>query len=271
MPILGPRSSVVIKKVHASPMETPVMLTPRRTELTEPRWSYPNICFAVEDHLEAFESLTLEEATDCYVVVLHADVDSAWGAALSQCRRSSVEEVCNRARDQSGQLQNESSSGTSLSKAFRGLSMSGPSALENDAAGDTSLIVFNGFVNKEQVSRVLGHRLSGWRAGHGTTRSGIRLVLKGPQGMGKVETAVSVVPQDTATSEEERMTDAPAAVKRVAGAASSLMTKALAGARNVVSSGRGREAEQLEKIRCSLMTIVLPVDFLASEILKGCV
>ncbi|XP_078430501.1 CW7 isoform X2 [Wolffia australiana] len=66
----------VIKTVYASPSRVNFQVDFRKVSETTP--AYPNICFAIEDFDDTFDSVVLSESDHCYCVLLNADGGAAF-------------------------------------------------------------------------------------------------------------------------------------------------------------------------------------------------
>lgn len=231
----------VIKTVYASPSRVDFQLDFKKDVETVP--AYPNICFAVDDFDDTFDAVVLTETDHCYCVLLNSNGGAAFPEAEtvndpSSCRASTV-------------------------------------AIDSEKAKEPKLTLFSGFVNYQNVREAydagrsrFGSLLS---VGHVSSKTD-RLSMRGPEGRGDVEVAVSGV-----ADQSLQITDPPSPIQlskkglgiglgtivhKAASAASVLAKNAYAAASNT----RTYDADLLP-LKCCLMSITLPWEDIAHDLL----
>eukprot|EP00250_Pteridium_aquilinum_P014828 c22224_g1_i4 orf=274-1638(+) len=230
----------VSKTVYASPSRVNFQTDMSKGFETVP--AYPDICFMVDDYDDTFEEVILVEPDHCYCVFLNAD----GGAAFSP-------------EDRKGQASNRISPETYL--------LGDSQSLETP-----KLTLFSGFVGYDMVrSAFEGGRLkigSFLLMGSSSARSE-RLIMHGPGGRGEVEVSVSGLPDESTQSVAQtsspwnsKSTTKFGTIMRRAAAAASLAAKQA----YVVSTGARTETGALP-LRCCLMSLSLPWDVLAHDLL----
>ncbi|KAJ0967705.1 hypothetical protein J5N97_024622 [Dioscorea zingiberensis] len=220
----------VVKTVYASPSRVDFQLDFKKAVETLP--AYPNICFAVDDFDDTFDAVVLSEADHCYCVLLSAH----GGAALPA-----------------------------------------ESVLVDDSrqAKKPKVTLFSGFVSYPMIREAyeagrsrFGSLLS---IGHSPGKTD-RIYMRGPGGRGEVEVAVSGIadqsqqisgpPSPLQFSKKGLGIGLGTVVHKAASAASVLAKQAYAAA----SSTRKSDSELLP-LKCCLMSISLPWDNIAHDLL----
>lgn len=220
----------VVKTVYASPSRVNFQLDFKKAVETLP--AYPNICFAVDDFDDTFDAVVLTETDHCYCVLLNAH----GGAALPT---------------ESGLVDN------------------------NRQAKKPKITLFSGFVSYPMIREAyeagrsrFGSLLS---IGHSPAKTD-RIYMRGPGGHGEVEVAVSGIadqshqisgpPSPLQLSKKGLGIGLGTVVHKAAEAASILAKQAYAAA----SSTRKSDAD-LIPLKCCLMSIALPWDYIADDLL----
>ncbi|QCE16442.1 hypothetical protein DEO72_LG11g3458 [Vigna unguiculata] len=231
----------VVKTVYASPSRVNFQLDSKKAMETTP--AYPDICFAIDDFDSTFDAVVLTEKDHCYCVVLNAHDGAAFPSekVSNDCSNSSSLEVHTRSAKKK----------------------------------DTKLTLFSGFVSYQMVRDAY----DGGRSRFGSLLSvGLssgktdRIYMKGPGGRGEVEVAVSGVADQ---SHEDSGPFSPVIskkgfglgviVRRAASAASVAAKHAYAAA-----SASNSNFDDLIPLKCSLMSISLPWEYIAYDLLfKG--
>ncbi|KAI3430577.1 hypothetical protein D9Q98_005170 [Chlorella vulgaris] len=221
----------VTKVVHASPSHVAVNLDDTRSDAGRPLTSYPDICFAVDTCDDAFQNELLRNPTDCYCVLLHADLASSWRLPATQAVPSSETPATNPARAATAQLaglalgeqrhlgsgslqppHGSSQAGTAVADGGSSRSSEGSSrqwhSAQSEAGGAEAAVTFSGYVSHEQLTAALGSQLLGGdplhqvlraaaaaargaQQGQGQPLATCRVVMKGPAGGGVADVAVS--------------------------------------------------------------------------------
>ncbi|CAK8568390.1 unnamed protein product [Lathyrus sativus] len=233
----------VVKTVYASPSRVNFQLDSKKEVETTP--AYPDICFAIDDFDSTFDAVVLTEKDHCYCVVLNAHDGAAFPSkkVSNDCSTSdnSLPEVC---------------TSTTTKK-------------------DTKLTLFSGFVSYQMVRDAydagksrFGSLLSGGHY-HGKTD---RIYMKGPGGRGEVEVAVSGVADQSHQDSEppspvisKKGIGLGVIVRRAAMVASVAAKHAYAAA-----SSSSSNFDEMIPLKCSLMSISLPWEYIAYDLLfKG--
>ncbi|PSR99930.1 Protein of unknown function DUF2045 protein [Actinidia chinensis var. chinensis] len=240
-----PLSSIykVVKTVYASPSRVDFHLDSTKAIETTP--AYPDICFAVDDFDSTFDAVVLTDTDHCYCVLLNADGGAAFPSemAVQDCTSSDI------------------------------------SSLEIDTgpgkAKKTKLTLFSGFVSYQMVRDAYEAGKSGFGSlfslgnSHGKTD---RIYMKGPGGCGEVEVAVSgVIDQSKHGSGPSSPTSMTGfsfgtIVRKAASVASVAAKQAYATA----AATRDGSDEEMLPLKCCLMSVSLPWDHIAHDLLfKG--
>ncbi|KAK7283229.1 hypothetical protein RIF29_12619 [Crotalaria pallida] len=232
----------VVKTVYASPSRVNFQLDSKKEVETTP--AYPDICFAIDDFDSTFDAVVLTEKDHCFCVVLNAHDGAAFPS----------------------------------DKASNDCSNSDNSTLKVEHSSkkkDTKLTLFSGFVSYQMVRDAydagksrFGSLLS---VGHSSGKTD-RIYMKGPAGRGEVEVAVSGV------ADQSQLDSGPFSpviskkgfglgviVRKAASAASVAAKHAYAAA-----SASGSNFDEMIPLKCSLMSISLPWEYIAYDLLfKG--
>lgn len=233
----------VVKTVYASPTRVNFQLDSKKEVETTP--AYPDICFAIDDFDSTFDAVVLTEKDHCFCVVLNAHDGAAFPSE----------------------------------KVSNDCSTSGSSSLEVHSSSakkkDTKLTLFSGFVSYQMVRDAYDAGRSRFGSllsiGHSSGKTD-RIYMKGPGGRGEVEVAVSGVADQ---SQEDSGPFSPVIskkafglgviVRRAASAASVAARQAYAAA-----SSSSPNFDELIPLKCSLMSISLPWEYIAYDLLfKG--
>ncbi|CAN6294081.1 unnamed protein product [Urochloa humidicola] len=222
----------VTKTVYASPSRVNFHLDRRKAVETVP--AYPNIHFSVDDFDDTFDAVILSDHEHCYCVILNAHD----GAAFPEETES---------KNPGSNVQPGLSSGSSQEKPPKRTLFSGYVSYQNvREAYDASRSKF-------------GNLLS---LGHDHTKLD-RLYMRGPEGRGEVEVAVSgIADQSREKSKKDPGDSFRVLVHRAASAASKLAKHAYESA-----SANKRMDEELVPLKCCLMSVSLPWDYIAHDLL----
>ncbi|KAF7830521.1 KIAA0930-like isoform B [Senna tora] len=233
----------VVKTVYASPSRVNFQLDSKKEVETTP--AYPDICFAIDDFDSTFDTVVLTEKDHCYCVVLNAHDGAAFPSEQSH-----------------------------------DCSISDNSSLNVDSNSpkrkDTKLTLFSGFVSYQMVRDAydagksrFGSLLSG---GHSPGKTD-RIYMKGPGGRGEVEVAVSGVVDQ---SQEDSGPFSPVISKKGFGIglivrrAASVASVAAKHAYAAASASSSNFDDEMIPLKCSLMSISLPWEHIAYDLLfKG--
>lgn len=260
------RTVRVTKVVHASPTRTPVNLDQSKVMDEAPTVSYPDICFAVDDFVEVFESLTLEEPTDCYCVVLHADVENSWKRAMDPGGPSTEEINVESEKKEGGEEDLAAAMGRlQVEESRPRVSPAAPAEPVPDFS--TGALVFNGYVSSRQLCKALRAQIeSPLRALQGITsgKSASKVLMRGPGGIGSADVAVTHIRsgQEVVSPSKTSSFFIPRFFRSAQTVARGVVEVARA------ASFSGGPAEDV-KLQCALMSLAVPVEALAEEILKA--
>ncbi|XP_068481861.1 uncharacterized protein [Phaseolus vulgaris] len=233
----------IVKTVYASPSRVNFQLDSKKAMETTP--AYPDICFAIDDFDSTFDAVVLTEKDHCYCVVLNAHDGAAFPS-------EKVSSDCSTSNSSSLEVHTRSAK-----------------------KRDTKLTLFSGFVSYQMVRDAydagrsrFGSLLS---VGHSSGKTD-RIYMKGPGGRGEVEVAVSGVADQ---SQEDSGPFSPVISKkgfglgvivRKAASAASVAAKHAYAAASASSSN----FDELIPLKCSLMSISLPWEYIAYDLLfKG--
>ncbi|KAF5461950.1 hypothetical protein F2P56_018008 [Juglans regia] len=243
----------VVKTVYASPSRVNFHLDSKKEVETTP--AYPDICFAVDDFDSTFDAMVLTETDHCFCVLLNANDGAAFPSNdANHAAKSSSEK----------ELQDCSSSNNSSSRVDTTLTKS------------TKLTLFSGFVSYKMVCNAydagksrFGNFLS---FGHSPGKTD-RLYMKGPGGRGEVEVAVSGVVDQ---SQQDSGPFSPVISSRRFGIGSifrKAATVASVAAKHAYAAATATHlssAEEMLPLKCCLMSISLPWEYIARDLLfKG--
>ncbi|XP_074264014.1 uncharacterized protein LOC141586620 isoform X2 [Silene latifolia] len=221
----------VLKTVYASPSRVNFHLDARKEAETVP--AYPDICFAIDDFDSTIDAVVLSDTDHCYCVVLNAHA----GAAFP----------------------NENLSHNDVQKT------------ENDLTKSTKtkVTIFSGFVSYQMVREAfdagrfsLGSLLS---FSHSPGKAD-RLYMKGPGGRGEVEVAVSGVEdqsQDISRPSSPIFSKSGFGFATIAKRASSFASVA----RQAYAAASKNVDEEMLPLKCCLMSISLPWEHIAYDLL----
>ncbi|KAI8014479.1 Uncharacterized protein KIAA0930 [Camellia lanceoleosa] len=238
-----PLSSIykVIKTVYASPSRVDFHLDSTKAIETTP--AYPDICFAVDDFHSTFDAVVLTDTDHCYCVILNAN----GGAAFPS---EKIAQDC-------------SSSDISSLKINTG----------SGKTEKTKLTLFSGFVSYQMVRDANEAGKSGFGSllslGHSPGKTD-RIHMKGPGGRGEVEVAVSRVvdqsKQVSGPSSPEFKRGFGIGIGTILRRAASVASVAAKHAYAAAASTQGSNEEMLP-LKCCLMSVLLPWEHIAYDIL----
>jgi hypothetical protein len=265
----------VTKRVHASPSTTPVNLDQTKSSDSAPSISYPNICFAVDDFVEAFDCLILEDPQDCYCVVVHADVANTWSKAaalntvdLHQKNREEEKKLPETSVVEDAE-QVETLEAAAFEESLQLHTSPSRSPLTNPSLEET-ISVFNGYVNCKQLSTAVGSYLNSSplkmllqqrkQRGSRSQNKTAKVVMRGPGGIGSAEVAVTALHSDNQAKET------PSTLETVLKNAVTAVKKAVQVEEERASSN---DEEAILKLQCALMAVNIPGEALAEHILKA--
>lgn len=200
----------VTRQVHASPTVTVVNLDNSKHAAADPQPCYPNICFAVDDFESAFEEVVLTHPQHCYVVLLTARTVRATPAAPCSCdtgqsaagQAASSQLSQQGCREEGGRAdQTQHASSRSHNKGSSG---SGEAATAGDGPAAMHML-FAGYVSCQQIAQLLKPKFSAAPLldalfSPKSTARAERVVMKGPEGIGWAEVAVSLLPLPAAST-----------------------------------------------------------------------
>ncbi|KMZ56027.1 putative Cw7 protein [Zostera marina] len=232
----------VVKTVFASPNRVNFQLNSMKA--VESVSAYPSICFAIDDFDDTFDAVVLSEIDHCYCVLLNAHNGAAFPKSVSA---------------------NSDEEGTISSQG------------NNVPIRDTfsKLTLFSGFVSYPMVREAYdaGKSRFGSLLSMGNTPKTDKLFMKGPGGRGEVEVAVSgVADQSQVNSGHHSPVDVPKTergiglgtiFRKAKSAASEVAKQAYAAAYNT----SGKENLEALPLKCCLMSITLPWEYLAHDLL----
>lgn len=236
----------IVKTVYASPSRVDFQLDSKKAVETLP--AYPNICFAIDDFDSTFDAVVLTETDHCYCVLLNAHDGAAFPT------------------------EKEEHEGNSSKISSKIDTVSGRPKL-------SKLTLFSGFVSYQMVREAYDAGRSRFGSllsiGHNSSKID-RLYMRGPGGRGEVEVAVSGI---TDQSQQDSGPHSPlqlskrgfgiglgTIVRKAASAASVAAKHAYAAA----SAAAMNSDSEMLPLRCSLMSISLPWEHIAHDLLfKG--
>ncbi|KAM0878265.1 hypothetical protein ACQ4PT_034991 [Festuca glaucescens] len=226
----------VSKTVYASPSRVNFRLDRRKAVETVP--AYPNICFSVDDFDDPFDAVVLSDPEHCYCVILNAHD----GAAFPEETESN---------NASSNMQSGANSGSSAENPPKRTLFSGFVSYQNvREAYDAGRSKFGSFLSLGQDSTKLD-----------------KLFMRGPEGRGEVEVAVSgIADQSCEGSKKDPGDNFRVLVHRAASAASKLAKHAFEAA-----SANKRLDDELLPLKCCLMSVSLPWDYIAHDLLHKCI
>ncbi|KAK9269817.1 hypothetical protein L1049_025390 [Liquidambar formosana] len=232
----------VVKTVYASPSRVDFHLDSKKEIETTP--AYPDICFAVDDFDSTFDAVVLTETDHCYCVLLNAHDGAAFPSekAPDGCSSSDVSSL--RIDTDSGKTKN------------------------------TKLTLFSGFVNYYMVRDAYDAGKSRFGSllslGHSTGKTD-RLYMKGPGGRGEVEVAVSAVEDQ---SQQASGPYSPVYMSKRGFGIGTIVRKAASvasvAAKHAYAAASGSSDDEMLPLKCCLMSISLPWEHIAYDLLfKG--
>ncbi|CAH2047321.1 unnamed protein product [Thlaspi arvense] len=232
----------VVKTVYASPSRVNFHLDSKKASLeVETTPAYPEICFAVDDFDSTFDAVVLTEKDHCYCVLLN----SHDGAAFPS---------------ENGKIDKDSTGSNTNTDPRR--------------VKDPKVTLFSGFVSYQMVREAY----EGGRNRFGSLLSLVhhtgkadRLYMKGPGGRGEVEVAVSgvidqsqVVLGPVSPMSSKKSIDLGSIFRKAASVASVAAKHAIAAAT------ASYDEDEMFPLKCCLMSISLPWDTIAHDLLfKG--
>uniref|UniRef100_A0A0D9W2F8 Uncharacterized protein n=1 Tax=Leersia perrieri TaxID=77586 RepID=A0A0D9W2F8_9ORYZ len=226
----------VTKTVYASPSRVNFHLDRRKAIETVP--AYPNICFSVDDFDDTFDAVVMSDPEHCYCVILNAHD----GAAFPE----------------------DTESKNASSKLLSGVNT------ESNQENSPKRTLFSGYVSYQNVREAYDAGRSKFGTllslGHDHTKLD-KLYMRGPEGRGEVEVAVSGVADQSHENSRKNPGDSfRVLVHRAASAASKLAKHAYEAA-----STKKRFDDELLPLKCCLMSVSLPWDYIAHDLLhKTC-
>ncbi|XP_071925104.1 uncharacterized protein [Coffea arabica] len=229
----------VVKTVYASPSRINFHLDSRKA--VETTAAYPDICFAVDDFDSTFDAVVLTDVDHCYCVILNANDGAAFPYE---------------------NLRQDNSSRDNFSLK------SGTTAVKTKSSKTT---LFSGFVSYQMVRDAYDAGRTGFGSllslAHSPGKAD-RLYMKGPGGRGEVEVAVSGV-VDQGKEEWDHHSSKGLSIGKIVRRAASVASVAAKHAYAAASSTRSSYEEMLP-LRCCLMSISLPWEHIAHDLLfKG--
>ncbi|XP_066379828.1 uncharacterized protein [Miscanthus floridulus] len=223
----------VTKTVYASPSRVNFHLDRRKAVETVP--AYPNIFFSVDDFDDTFDAVqVLSDPEHCYCVILNAHD----GAAFPE----------------------ETESNNPVSNIQPGVSC------ETAQEKPPKRTLFSGYVSYQNVREAYDASRSKFGSflslGHDHNKLD-RLFMRGPEGRGEVEVAVSsIADQSHEKSKKDPGDSFRVLVHKAASAASKLAKHAYESA-----SANKRMYDELVPLKCCLMSVSLPWDYIAHDLL----
>ncbi|KAL6905420.1 hypothetical protein ACP4OV_003021 [Aristida adscensionis] len=222
----------VTKTVYASPSRVNFHLDRKKAVETVP--AYPNICFSVDDFDDTFDAVVLSDPEHCYCVILNAHD----GAAFPEETESKITGSNIRPRINSG----------------------------TDQEKPPKRTLFSGYVSYQNVRDAYdaGRSKFGSFLSLGNDHTKLdRLYMRGPEGRGEVEVAVSgIADQSHQKSKKDPGDSFRVLVHKAASAASKLAKHAYESA-----SANKRMDYELVPLKCCLMSVSLPWDCIAHDLL----
>lgn len=228
----------VVKTVYASPSRVNFQLDHKKAVETLP--AYPNICFAVDDFDDTFDAVILSETDHCFCVLLNAHGGAAFPAEQVNC-------------DSSGPLRVDN---------------------DSDKARESKLTLFSGFVSYQMVREAYDSGKSTF--GSLLSIGGVpakpdRLYMRGPGGRGEVEVAVSGI------ADQSLQNFGPHSPLHLSKRGLGLRLGTIVHAASVfaknayaAASSTSKSDAELLPLKCCLMSISLPWDHIAHDLLfKG--
>ncbi|CAM6106345.1 unnamed protein product [Calypogeia fissa] len=232
----------VTKTVYASPSRTNFQPDSKATETVA---AYPDICFVVDDFDDTFNEVVLTDVDQCYCVLLNACGGAAFPIEVDE--------------------------GPADSRTSREARMLGEAPQGSSAPRVT---LFSGFVNYDMVHNAfVGGRRQTFEDifNLGPNVKSEKLIMRGPGGRGEVEVAVSAVPDLANSKQNNGKPPSPTQPGQKLGLGSILHRAAFVAssvARNVAAAAADPKPDgELHPLRCCLMSLSLPWDTVARDLL----
>ncbi|KAH9297372.1 hypothetical protein KI387_029054, partial [Taxus chinensis] len=225
----------VTKTVYASPSRVNFQLDSKKAVETFP--AYPDICFTVDDFDDTFDAVVLTERDHCYCVILNAD----GGAAFPP--ENLTQECSSSRRSNVGQID------------------------QSPRASGSKLTLFSGFVSYKMVREAYesGHSKLGSLLFIGNSHAkSERLFMRGPGECGEVEVAVSAVIDQ---SEQEAEPLSPVQISKGNFKMGIGTIFRVAKQAYVAAAAAKKPESEMLPLRCCLMSISLPWEILARDLL----
>uniref|UniRef100_A0A0E0P5I9 Uncharacterized protein n=1 Tax=Oryza rufipogon TaxID=4529 RepID=A0A0E0P5I9_ORYRU len=227
-----PSWRAVTKTVYASPSRVNFHLDRRKAVETVP--AYPNICFSIDDFDDTFDAVVLSDPEHCYCVILNAHD----GAAFPENTES------------------KNPSSNVLSGVNTGSKQEKP----------PKRTLFSGYVSYQNVREAYDAGRSKFESlfslGHDRTKLD-KLYMRGPEGRGEVEVAVSGIADQ---SHERSKKDPGDSFRALVHSAASTASKLAKHAYEAASTNK-RFDDELLPLKCCLMSVSLPWDYIAHDLL----
>lgn len=221
----------VAKRVYASPSRANFQ-SDFRSKAVETVPAYPNICFVVDDYDNTFEDVILTDPDHCYCVLLNA----RGGAALPP-------ELFPKSETE-----------------LRGEAQVTPS----------KKTLFSGFVSYEMVRNAFEGgkmRLGGLLQQLSGSGKSERLIMRGPGGRGALDVAVSTVSVHNEAVDHQGRPPSPSSPVGKTGLSSIMRIAATAAKQAMTVANQRLDPNAPLPLRCCLMSLSLPWDTLASDLL----
>ncbi|XP_074365942.1 uncharacterized protein LOC141706939 isoform X2 [Apium graveolens] len=203
--------------------------------------AYPDICFAVDDFDSSFDAMVLTDADHCFCVLLNAHGGAAFPSETISQECSSSDNFSENSRTDPGKINH------------------------------TKVTLFSGFVSYQTVREASAGK-SGFSSllslGH-TSGKTHKLDMKGPGGCGEVEVAVSSVldgsMQGLNTSSLVKSSKKKSRIRETVRKAATV-----ASATAKLAAGASHSSDEMHPLKCCLMSISLPWECIAYDLLfKG--
>ncbi|KAK8646705.1 hypothetical protein V6N13_120483 [Hibiscus sabdariffa] len=228
----------VVKTVYASPSRVNFHFDSKKEVETTP--AYPDICFAIDDFDSTFDAVVLTDTDHCYCVLLSA----VEGAAFPS--ETDTNDSCS--------------------------SNKSPLRVDTDSMKmkNCKLTLFSGFASYQMVRGAYDDGHSPFEnllsIGHSSGKTD-RLYMKGPGGHGEIEVAVSGVADQ---SKQYSGPSSPVMSKR-GSRLGSLFRKAASvvsvAAKQAFEAATSTSDEEMIPLKCCLMSITLPWEDIAHDLL----
>ncbi|KAL3617866.1 hypothetical protein CASFOL_038187 [Castilleja foliolosa] len=234
----------VVKTVYASPSRVNFHLDSRKEVETTP--AYPDICFAVDDFDSTFDAVVLTDTDHCYCVLLNAHD----GAAFPSERKS-----------EQASFDIPSSDNVTSARKMK----------------NSKITLFSGFVSYQMVREAYDAGRTGFGSllslGHSSGKTD-KIYMKGPGGRGEVEVAVSGVLDQSKTElglhSPIQISKGGLGIGNIVRTAASVASNAAKHAYAAAASSNRPSDEGMLPLKCCLMSISLPWENIAHDLLfKG--